>query len=72
MKIFLSLEVTTGNYNKNYIDYGFKQSIDLIFEQVQKEGVLSKELVKKIIEKIVNEYVKLKPTSQEEYKYLCY
>ncbi len=50
----------------------FKQSIDLIFEQVQKEGALSKELVKKIIEKIVDEYVKLKPTSQEEYKYLCY
>lgn len=45
----------------------FKQSIDLIFEQVQKEGALSKELVKKIIEKIVDEYVKLKPISQEEY-----
>ncbi len=45
----------------------FKQSIDLIFEQVQKEGALSKELIKKIIEKIVDEYVKLKPTSQEEY-----
>jgi len=45
----------------------FKQSIDLIFDQEQKKGTLTKELVKKIIEKIVDEYVKLKPTSQEEY-----
>lgn len=41
--------------------------IDLIFDQEQKKGTLTKELVKKIIEKIVDEYVKLKPTSQEEY-----
>lgn len=45
----------------------FKQMIDLIFDQEQKKGTLTKELVKKIIEKIVDEYVKLKPTSQEEY-----
>lgn len=45
----------------------FKQSIDLIFEQEQEKGALTKELVKKIIETIVDEFVKLKPTSQEEY-----
>ena len=45
----------------------FKQIVDLIFEQEQEKGNLSKEAIKKIIEKIVDEFVKLKPTSQEEY-----
>ena len=45
----------------------FKQRIDLILEQEQKKGALSKEAIKKMIEKIVDEFVKLKPTSQEQY-----
>ena len=44
----------------------FKQRIDLIFEQEQKEGTLSKETIKKVIEKIVDEHVKLNPTSAIE------
>lgn len=45
----------------------FKQIVDLFFEQEQKKGNLSKEVVKKTIEKIVDEFVKMKPTSQEEH-----
>ncbi len=43
------------------------QIVNRVFEQEQKKGNLSKEVVKKAIEKIVDEFVKMKPTSQEEH-----
>ena len=43
------------------------QIVNRAFEQEQKKGNLAKEAVKKTIEKIVDEFAKMKPTSQEEH-----
>ena len=43
-----------------------EQIVNQIFEREQKEGALSKETIKKVIEKFVDEHVKLSPTSAVE------